>query len=131
MKSLINRPHLATTGVMLLSAIALGGCMSSGPKPDVAISQAKTAVDQADREGTRNYANYDLTLAKDKLKKARKEMKEGDYKEARFLAKEAKVDAELAEAKTQTAKTKEAEAELKKSMQSLEKEVTQPGMSSQ
>ncbi|EQD30914.1 conserved hypothetical protein, secreted, partial [mine drainage metagenome] len=92
--SLINRPRLAMTGIVFLSTLTLAGCMSSGPRPDVAISQAKTAVDQADRAGTRNYAAYDLTLAKDKLKKAKKEMKEGDYKEARFLANEAKVDAE-------------------------------------
>ncbi|MDA8059133.1 MAG: DUF4398 domain-containing protein [Leptospirillum sp.] len=131
MNSFINRPRLVIAGSVFFAALALGGCMSSGPKPDVEISQAKTAVDQADRAGTRNYAAYDLTLAQDKLKKAKKEMKEGDYKEARFLASEAKVDAELAEAKTQTAKTKEAEAELKKSMQSLEKEMNQPVSSPQ
>jgi predicted S18 family serine protease len=131
MKLLINQPRLAITATVFFSLMVLGGCMSSGPKPDVEISQAKTAVDQADRAGTRSYAAYDLTLAKDKLKKAKKEMKEGDYKEAKFLANEAKVDAELAEAKTQTAKTKEAEAELKKSMQSLEKEVNQSTTSPQ
>ena len=59
--------------------------------------------------------------------KIEKEMKEGDYKEARYLADEAKVDAQLALAKTLKAKTKEAETQLMQSMHSLKHEINNQG----
>ena len=119
--------HGIVTGVALMVAMTFGGCMNSEQKPDSALSQAGTVVDQADRAGTRTYAAFDLNNAHSKLKKAKEEMKNGDYKEARYLAKEAKVDAELAIAKTQTAKTKESETQLKQSMQSLQNEIDTTG----
>lgn len=118
-----NRSRGLLVGAALLSAITLGGCMSEGPVPDQAMTQAKTVVDQAERAGTRNYAAFDLNNAQAKLKQAQDAMTKGDYKEAGYLAKEAKVDAELALAKTQKAKTKEAETQLEQSMQSLHNEV--------
>ncbi|MCL4485785.1 MAG: DUF4398 domain-containing protein [Nitrospirae bacterium] len=122
-----NALRVASATIALCAAIALSSCSSSGPKPVIALSEAKTAVDQADRAGTRNYAAFDLTMAQDKLKKAEKEMKEGDYKEARYLADEAKVDAQLALAKTLKAKTKEAETQLMQSMHSLKHEINNQG----
>lgn len=127
----MNRPILLKrgvfTGIALMAAMAFGGCMNSEQKPDSILTQAGTVVDQADRAGTRSYAAFDLNNAHSKLKKAKEEMKNGDYKKARYLAEEAKVDAELAIAKTQTAKTKEAETQLKQSMQSLQNEIDTTG----
>ncbi len=127
----MNRPILLKrgifTGIALMAAMAFGGCMNSEQKPDSILTQAGTVVDQADRAGTRTYAAFDLNNAHSKLKKAKEEMKKGDYKKARYLAEEAKVDAELAIAKTQTAKTKEAETQLKQSMQSLQNEIDTTG----
>ena len=112
-------------GLISLSVALLfiGGCASSGPRPDAEITHASTLIDQSERAGSRNYAAFDLVNAQNKLKEAKKMEKEGDFKKARYLAKEAGVDAELATAKTQTAKAKEAEEQLKKSSQVLEKEI--------
>ncbi len=81
-------------------------------KPVNLLTQAKTVVDQADRDGTRAYAAYDLNKAHLHLKEAREEMKKGRYRRAHYLASEAKVEAELAIAKTQTLKTKAAEKQV-------------------
>ncbi|AFS53561.1 MULTISPECIES: DUF4398 domain-containing protein [Leptospirillum] len=112
-------------GVISLSValLIMGGCASSGPRPDAEITRASTLIDQSERAGSRNYAAFDLVNAKKKLKEAKKMEKEGNFRKARYLAKEAGVDAELATAKTQTAKAKEAEEQLKKSSQVLEKEI--------
>ena len=117
---------LAFCGVTLVE----GGCASTGVRPDKTITQAQMEVEQADREGSRNYDAFDLIESQTKLKSAKEKMKQGDYKSARFLAQEAHVDAELALAKTQTAKSKEAETQLKKSLQSLQKEIDRKDHSS-
>jgi len=120
----LKRSHGTVMGLALIGAtILLGGCASEGLKPDNSLARAKMMVDQADRAGTRNYDAVDLIAAQTKFKEARKKMKMGDYKSARYLADEARVDAELALAKTQTAKTKEAETQLDKSLQSLQNEI--------
>jgi hypothetical protein len=94
----------------------LGGCAHIGKKPTNILTQARVVVAQADRDGTRAYAAYDLNKAHLHLKKATEEMNNGHYRKARYLAAEAKVEAELAIAKTQTQKTKAAEKQIKKSL---------------
>lgn len=124
MNSGLKRSPGAIMGLALLGAtMIVGGCASAGPSPDNSLARAKMMVSQADRAGTRNYDAFDLIAAQTKLKEAKKKMKQGDFKSARYLANEARVDAELALAKTQTAKTKEAETQLDKSLQSLQNEI--------
>ncbi len=110
----LNRTLLAWTAS--LAAVTLGGCAHLGKKPTNILTQARMVVAQADRDGTRAYAAYDLNKAHLHLKKATEDMNNGHYRKARYLAAEAKVEAELAIAKTQTQKTKAAEKQIKKSM---------------
>lgn len=99
-----------------IAAVTLGGCAHLSKKPTNTLTQARTVVAQADREGTRAYAAYDLNKAHLHLKQATEDMNNGHYRKARYLAAEAKVEAELAIAKTQTEKTQAAEKQVKKSI---------------
>ncbi len=127
----IRQPQGKSIGLLILFAIVLSGCMSDEPKPDLSMSQARTAVDQADRAGARTYAAFELNKSHVKLQKAEENMKKGDYKKAGYLAKEAKVDAELAIAKTQEETARVAETELRKSREALKNELNNSGYEAQ
>lgn len=108
--SVLRRPVL--TLAVSIAAATLGGCANLHKKPVSLLTQAKTVVAQADRDGTRAYAAYDLNKAHLHLKEAKEEMKKNHYRRAHYLAAEAKVEAELAIAKTQTLKSKAAEKQV-------------------
>ncbi len=122
---------LALTGTLLVTPALLTGCASSGPSAEPDITKAKTVIEQAERDGTRDFAAYDLNEAKTKLKEANKMMSMGKNRQARYLSEEARVEAELAMAKARTAKSKEAEKQLDQSMDSLQNAVDKTGNSPQ
>lgn len=106
----LRRP--VVTLAVSIAAATLGGCANLHKKPTGLLTQAQTVVTQANRDGTRAYAAYDLNKAHLHLREAKEAMGKDHYRRARYLASEAKVEAELAIAKTQTLKSKAAEKQV-------------------
>jgi hypothetical protein len=123
-KSVISGGTVAA--VALLAALAISACSVPAPRPDNALVQAKSAVDQAATAGSQQYAAVDLNNAQTKLLSANEAEVKGNYRQARYLAQEAQVDAELALAKTQAAKAQEAAKQVRQGNQALQNQINQP-----
>jgi hypothetical protein len=96
----------AVAGAALLAA----ACAST-PNPEGEVDKADLALRKAEEVNAAEVAPLDARIAREKLEKAKLEMKSEDYASAKRLAEEAEVDALVAEAK---ARATRAEDEVKK-----------------
>jgi len=115
------RVRITTFAAGALAATALVGC-STPTKPAEAVSKAELAVHQADAEDAGEHAPLELALAREKLERAKKAMRDDDHDRARRLADEALVDALLADAKADTQESRANAQALQQSIQSLQGE---------
>ncbi|MGZ8907606.1 MAG: DUF4398 domain-containing protein, partial [Methylobacter sp.] len=106
-----------STAVLTSLLLILAGCASAPPKEE--LSQAETAIQDADRAGASQYEPQLLSSAREKLSRANKDMADEENDEARRMAKEALAEAVLASAKAEAAKQAEQANEMKKAIEAL------------
>lgn len=131
MTSLKSRPArhrhaVALPGLFALALFLMSACASSGPSIAVIddnLSQASTAVAEAEEVGAQEHAPLALSDAKDKLEAAQQAKADGKNAKAMRLADEAEVDAEYAEMKALSTKAELAADELRQSIQTLRQEI--------
>jgi hypothetical protein len=108
-------------GALAAAALA-AGCASDVPRPDAELARAKTLIDQAEQAGAVQYAQPDISQARDKLSAADKAAEKGDNETAQRLAAEASLDAQLALTRANSGKAKTAAAEVNQSVETLRRE---------
>lgn len=109
-----------STAVLTSLLLILAGCASAPPKEE--LSQAETAIQDADRAGASQYEPQLLSSAREKLSRANKNMADEENDEARRMAEEALAEAVLASAKAEAAKQAEQANEMKKAIEALKQE---------
>ena len=97
----------ARVAIAAAALILLAGCAGSPPTTELAL--ARSAVEDASRDGAAQRAPQQFTLAQDKLSRAEAANRSEDYTTARRLAEEAEADAHVASA---TARATAAQAAL-------------------
>ncbi|HEY8094729.1 MAG TPA: DUF4398 domain-containing protein [Methylobacter sp.] len=117
------------TAVLTSLLLFLTGCSSAPPKE--ALSQAETAIQDADRAGASQYEPQLLSSARTKLSRANKDVDNDENDEARRMAEEAYSEAVLASAKAQAAKQAKETDEMKKAIQALKQETSRESESQQ
>ncbi len=109
---------------LMCSMLGLIGCSSARP-PDIAMAQAKLAIEQASNSKAPVYDQADLQRAREKLSNAERSVMDKKYDEAQYLAEQATVDAQLAEARANASDAMQNEVEVRKTIDALRGETTQ------
>ncbi|MDR8365278.1 MULTISPECIES: DUF4398 domain-containing protein [Pseudomonas] len=89
-----------------LAVLALAGC-AADPAPNEQIRLTERALEQAKAVGATADEVPELKLAEDKFKRAKGNMADQSFKNARMRAEQAELDARLAEARVLTLKSEE------------------------
>lgn len=111
-----------SSAALISLLLFLTGCASAPPKET--ISQAETAIQNADRAGASQYEPQLISSARTKLDRAHKHMHEDENDEARRLAEEALAEAVLANAKAEAAKQAKQANDMKKAIEALKQETS-------
>ena len=105
--------------VFALAATGALAC-STPTEPAKDIGKAELAVKTAEQEkSAQEAAGLEMTMARDKLERAKTALRDDDYEKAERLAEEASLDAELARVKAESQSAQSAVVELERSIQSL------------
>jgi hypothetical protein len=113
----VTRRLAGIAGAALLAI----GC-ASVPAPKGEVANADLALRKAEAVNAAEIAPLDARLAREKLERARLELNEENYLEARRLAEEAEVDALVAEAKARSARSQRAAQEIRDQIDALRAE---------
>lgn len=108
-------------------AIFTMGCTSNAKAPagaDMAVSAA--AIESAASADGAQFAPVEMSMAREKMVRARQAMEAGDYKQASDLANQAEADAKLAQSKASSAKAQIAADALKDDIRVLREELNRP-----
>jgi len=111
---------------LLGSLVLLSGCASTPPAPTAEMTQAKAAIEQAQRAGAREYATEDLNNSLQKMDQAEAAIAKGDNAQGSWLVKESYADAHLAQLTAQSAKSAKAASDVDESIQTLQQEANRP-----
>lgn len=109
--------------MLLLAVLGLSACGTKVQPPDLQVSQATTAVTEAEGVGAYESAPVELEAARVKLDQAKQALQRKDNLAARRLAEEAAADANLAQAKARTAKSRKSVEALQEGIRTLQEEV--------
>jgi uncharacterized membrane protein YdfJ with MMPL/SSD domain len=117
-----KRPTAAATA--LAAVLLLGACASNRDSiPAAELTQARSAITQAEAAGAGQMSPVELLAAREKLVRAESEVRAERYGEAKRLAEQAAADAELAERKARVDRAKKAADEMKRSNDTLQQEI--------
>lgn len=106
-------------------ALTIGGCASSGERPDADLNTAQSSLQQAVSADAREHEPILLNNAQNKVTDAKDLIKQEKYIEAERLLEQASVDAQLADARSETAKAKQAVKEINDNIESLREQINQ------
>ncbi len=112
----------AATGALLI-LLTMGGCKTTAPPPNTQMTQARSAVRQAEDVGAREFAALEYRRAQQKLDEAQAALTRRRHDQARRLAEQAAVDAELAAVKARSVRTQATVTELQESIRLLREEI--------
>jgi len=96
----------------LAAAAAVATACASMPAPTGEVAKADLALQKAEAVNAAEVDPLDMRLAREKLEKAKLEMREENYIKARRLAESAEADAMVAEAKTRASRAQQALLQL-------------------
>ena len=116
-----NTASLIKATAIGVAVSAITACGIAAPKTEIAYAEA--TLQSARNLGANEYAGVELERAKNKLQRARDEMKDGNNEEALRLANESTAEAGFAQAKTEAGKASAAEKQMQQSMQMLESQL--------
>jgi len=103
-------------------ALATAGALacSTPTEPAKDIGKAELSLKNAEQEkSAQEAAGLEMTMAREKLERAKAALRDDDYEKAERLAEEASLDAELARVKAESQSAQTAAVELERSIQSL------------
>jgi len=106
-------------------ALAVGGCASSGERPDAELQTAEASIQQAVSADAREFEPVLLNQAQNRVADAEALLDQEKYVEAERLLEKASVDAQLAGARSETAKAQQAVAEINRNIDSLREQIDQ------
>jgi len=113
--------------LLTISAVVLGCANNSRvetqPTYEADLMRARTSVADAERSGAAEFANPELTLAREKIRAAERALEEDEIERAQRLAAEAVLDADLAAAVARHRETEQLAAEVRSGLQTLEQEL--------
>lgn len=120
----LQHPLRMALGLVMVSTLTLvlGAC-ATAPMPTEQIAVTAAAVAHAEAAGAQALAPAEMSLARDKLRRAQLAVGAGAPIEARRLAQQAQVDALLAEAKAESSKSKKAADEVQAASRALREEM--------
>lgn len=116
----VTRVPVRALGLAVMLGV-MAGC-ATDPAPHEQMRLAEQALEQAKSVGATDQQPA-LTLAEDKLARARSDMSAGQHREARMRAEQAELDARLAEAQVLTQKRDEQVQALQARIQRLRKQL--------
>lgn len=123
-KSTRSMQALAVAVMVILLTWMVIACAGVNKAPiQQNITKAEAAINNAHNSDARTHAPLELTLAEEKLSKARSAFDKEEYQEADWLAEEAITEAKLAEAKARSAKAQATVKELQDTIQTLQNEI--------
>ena len=105
----------------LAGAALLAAACASTPNPEGEVEKADLALRKAEAVNAAEVAPLDARIAREKLEKAKLEMKSEDYASAKRLAEEAEVDALVAEAKARATRAEEDVKKLRAEVDALQR----------
>lgn len=106
-------------------ALAIGGCASSGERPDAELQTAEASIQQAVSADAREFDPVLLNQAQNRVADAEELIEQEKYVEAERLLEKASVDAQLAGARSETAKAQQAVAEINQNIDALREQMEQ------
>jgi len=117
--------HFSKVGTagLISAALVLGGCASSGERPDGDLRSAEASIQQAVSSDAREFEPVLLNQAQNKVADAEQLIEKEQYREAERLLEQAAVDAQLAGAKSDTAKAEQAVGEINRNIESLRQRI--------
>lgn len=121
-RPLLDR-RLGVAALVIGASIILGACASRPPAPTAQMAVTGAAVADATRAGATESAPAEMSMARDKLERAKVALAAKDYALARSLAQEAELDAQLAEVKTHSSKSSAAAVEVQEGIRVLREEM--------
>jgi phosphotransacetylase len=113
---------LGAAGVIGI-AVVVGGCASSGERPDGEMRTAESAIQQAVSSDARDFEPVLLNQAQNKVADAEELIETENYLKASRLLEQATVDAQLAGARSDTAKAKQAVEEINGNIEALRQRI--------
>lgn len=105
-------------------AAVIAGCAGTPERPTAEITRAQTLIEQAEEQGTQQFAAADLERAREKLRGAQSAVENDEMREAHRLAAEAAVDAEYAAVKAGSGEARQAAQELDRTLEKLREEAS-------
>ena len=108
---------------LLLVTLPLASFASDRNDAELAMTQANTAVESAERADAAQFASADLGTAHDMLASAQGAYDHRDWTIAIIDAENAKADADLAAARSRQIRAEEATAEVERSVRSLREQL--------
>ena len=108
------------------SVVLLGGCASAPLAPSNEMTKAKSAIDQADRAGAREYATDNLNSSVQKMAQGQAAAAKGEKAQSEQLFQESYADAHLAQISAQSAKSAKDAADVDKGIATLQDEASRP-----
>lgn len=118
-----KRSSMLSAASILGIAVVVGGCASSGERPDGELRTAESSIQQAVSADARQYEPVLLNQAQNKIADAEKLIDSESYFEATRLLEQASVDAQLAGARSNTAKAKQAVEEINGNIDALRQRI--------
>ncbi|WP_417516092.1 DUF4398 domain-containing protein [Marinobacter sp.] len=106
-------------------ALTIGGCASSGERPDSDLQSAESSLQQAVAADARKFEPVLLNNAQNKVADAKNLIEQEQYTEAERLLEQASVDAQLAGARADTAKARQAVEEINQNIESMRNQINQ------
>lgn len=114
---------------LLAACASNGGRSAAVPPASGELAQARASIAAAEQAGAAEYGSAELSLAREKLTVAEREIEEGNYERAQQLAVEADLDADLAAAITRHRQTQLLAEEVDSGLRTLEDELRRSGSS--
>lgn len=106
-------------------ALTIGGCASSGERPDSDLQSAESSLQQAVAADARKFQPVLLNNAQNKVADAKNLIEQEQYTEAERLLEQASVDAQLAGARADTEKARQAVEEINQNIESMRNQINQ------
>jgi len=103
----------------LAAAVLLATACASMPAPTGEVAKADQALKSAEAVNAAEIDPLDMRLAREKLEKAKLEMRDENYIKARRLSESAEVDAMVAEAKARSTRAQQALQQLQQNANEL------------
>ena len=122
LRSSRGAPSFISAALVLAITATVAACAST-PPPTEQIAVSTAAVSHAAAAGSSVGAPAELSMARDKLRRANLAMATADYDTALRLAQQAQVDALVAEATTEAGKARKSAQEVQESSRVLREEM--------